>query len=140
MVALVGLSIRILILSPARFPGRTLLIHGSAAPEFPSGVGVNEIPPGSGVSVGPAAGMEGKAAVGAGVFVAVVVGVAVGMAALVSATSVEATANAVLRRSVKLTVGIASGVLRAPHALMSSVIMSAWARIEKRFIMNFFFL
>ena len=87
---------------------------------------MNEIPPGSGVNVGPEVGMGGKVTVDAGVFVEVTVGggsVAVGMAAWVSARLVTAAAIAVLCRSVRLIVGVACGAV--PHALMISVIMSA---------------
>ena len=71
MVALVGLSIRILIVFPVRESGRALFMHGSPA----AGIGVN---------VAPRVGMTGNVAVKSGVFVAVAVGgggVAVGMAA-----------------------------------------------------------
>src|SRR5258706_1053938 len=127
MVALVGLSIRILIVCPTREAGRTLFIHESAGVEVSTGVGVNEIASGFGVNVGPKVGMGGKLAVAVGRS-----NVAVGMAAWVSTKFVTAAAIDVLCRSVRLTAGVACGA--APQALMISVITSAWVRIEKRFM------
>jgi hypothetical protein len=116
MAALVGLSMRILIFCPVREAGRSMLIHGSTGLGTTTGVEVNKFASGFGVNVGAKVGMGGN------VEVAAAVGVAVGAAAWVSATSVEAAANAVLCKSVRLTVGVACGV--APQALMINVITS----------------
>ena len=80
-------------------------------------------------------GKGGNVLVAAGVSVNVAVGgvVAVGMAAWVSATTVKAAAMTVFCMSTELSVGVACA-LPAPHALMSSVIMSNRVRMEKNFI------
>jgi hypothetical protein len=100
-------------------------MHGSLPPELLSGTDVN---------VASKDGRGGIVLVIAGVFVNVAVGgtgVAVGMAACVSATMVKAAAAIVFWMSTGLTVGM--GVvctLRAPHALMSSVMMTIRVGVE----------
>jgi hypothetical protein len=88
------------------------------------------------VNVPSRVGKGGSVLVARGVLVNVAVGgggVAVGMAPWVSATTVRAAAMTVFCISTALTVGVA-GVLGAPHALMSSVIISNIVRMEKFFI------
>src|SRR5260221_11340628 len=102
--ALVGLSIRILMVCPTREAGRTLFTHGSAGLEISTGVGVNEIASGFGVNVGPEVGMGGKAAVAVGRD-----NVAVGMAAWASSKVVTAAAIPVLSRPVRVPVGVVWG-------------------------------
>jgi len=119
--------IRILTVSPCSTAGRTLFIHGSPPPELPLGTGVIVTSEdGNGGKVLVAAGVSVNVAVGGG-------GVAVGMADWVSATIVNAAAATVLCMSTALTVGVACAQ-RAPHPLMSSVIMSTRVRIEKHFM------
>src|SRR5258706_16365709 len=99
--ALVGLSIRILMVCPTREAGRTLFTHGSAGLEISTGVGVNEIASGFGVNVGPEVGMGGKAAVAVGRD-----NVAVGMDTWVSTKVLKAAGIARLFRSDRFTVGV----------------------------------
>lgn len=113
-----------MIVFPVRESGRTLLMHGSPALGFAVGIGVNVTSKvGKGVDVTKISNVFVGTTVGEG-------NVAVGMAAWVSASSVKATATAVLCRSTGLAVGVAF----APHALIISVITSACTRIEKRFM------
>src|SRR5260221_12944171 len=111
--ALVGLSIRILMVCPTREAGRTLFTHGSAGLEISTGVGVNEIASGFGVNVGPEVGMGGKAAVAVGRD-----NVAAGEAGRDSNKNLIVADNALLSRSGRLIGAAVCG--GEPHAQIIS--------------------